>query len=479
MVHCMFCDHDNPPGLRRCRNCGADLPETTAPLMPIDDDLESRVRSLMDEGQKIEAIKLYRERTGAGLKDSKDAVEAIGRGQGPPSRQDDRDFRDEVLSLLEQGQKIGAIKLFRERTGVGLKEAKDAVEAMQRGQATPSGAPIGRDFEHEVIALLEQGQKIGAIRLFRERTGAGLKESKDAVETLAERRGIIISQGTGCFGVVVVALGFMAGALVFADDRPTTISEAQRDQDGLLVHTVESPYQSGKTETRVLLSDKLEKDVRYPVVYVLPVEARTGDRYGDGLLEVKRHDLHNRSRAIFVAPTFSHLPWYADHPTNPDIRQEGYFLKVVVPFIEEQYPARSDRDGRFLLGFSKSGWGAFSLLLRHPDRFGKAAAWDAPLIQGRPDRYGMGEIFGTPENFEEYRITRLLDRRAADLHGEARLILLGHGNFRDHHEQVHAQMVDLEVPHVYRDGPEREHDWESGWVPETVGLLLDGEGENR
>src|SRR3954453_12151746 len=153
MVNCMFCAHDNPPGLRRCRNCGADLPETTGPAMRIDDDLEERVRLLMDQDQEIEAIKLYRGRTGAGLKESKEAVEAIGRGQRLPTRQDDGDFRDEVLSLLEQGQKIGAIKLYRERTGAGLKEAKDAVEAMQRGQVTASGAPSDRDFEDEVISL--------------------------------------------------------------------------------------------------------------------------------------------------------------------------------------------------------------------------------------------------------------------------------------------------------------------------------------
>ena len=39
-----------------------------------------------------------------------------------------------------------------------------------------------------------------------------------------------------------------------------------------------------------------------------------------------------KHKAIFVAPTFSHLPWYADHPSDASIRQETYFLKVVVPF---------------------------------------------------------------------------------------------------------------------------------------------------
>ena len=36
----------------------------------------------------------------------------------------------EVAALKAQGKLINAIKLYREKTGLGLKEAKDAVEAM-------------------------------------------------------------------------------------------------------------------------------------------------------------------------------------------------------------------------------------------------------------------------------------------------------------------------------------------------------------
>jgi hypothetical protein len=208
----------------------------------------------------------------------------------------------------------------------------------------------------------------------------------------------------------------------------------------------------------------------------LPVEPRKEHRYGNGLLEVRRHDLHNQFRVIFIAPTFSHLPWYADHPATPGIRQETYFLKVVVPFVETRYPAQAEPDGRLLLGFSKSGWGAWSLLLRHPEVFGKAAAWDAPLMMDRPGRYGSGDIFGTLANFETYQITKLLERRAADLRGRKRLILLGFGNFRGEHERAHDLLTDLKIPHVYEDGPQREHRWESGWVAEAVGRLL---GEER
>jgi len=34
--------------------------------------------------------------------------------------------------LLRQGNKIGAIKLYQEKMGVGLRESKDAVELIQK-----------------------------------------------------------------------------------------------------------------------------------------------------------------------------------------------------------------------------------------------------------------------------------------------------------------------------------------------------------
>lgn len=41
-----------------------------------------------------------------------------------------------------------------------------------------------------VVAELEQGRKIQAIKIYREQTGAGLAEAKAAVETIARERGL-------------------------------------------------------------------------------------------------------------------------------------------------------------------------------------------------------------------------------------------------------------------------------------------------
>lgn len=92
----------------------------------------------------------------------------------------------EVRASLAQGMKIQAIKLYRELTGVGLKEAKEAVEAMQSQPSPPQPSLKhlnGPDLE-PVRALMEQGRKIDAIKLHRELTGSGLKEAKEAVEAM-------------------------------------------------------------------------------------------------------------------------------------------------------------------------------------------------------------------------------------------------------------------------------------------------------
>lgn len=173
------------------------------------------------------------------------------------------------------------------------------------------------------------------------------------------------------------------------------------------------------------------------------------------------------------------MPWYADYPTEPTVRQESHFRQVVVPYVERTYPAVGEPKGRFLLGFSKSGWGAWSLLLRHPDFFERAATWDAPLMLDKPGKYGSGEIFGTVANFANYRISTAISAEAAKLRGSKRLVLLGYGSFRQEHQSIHTLLQEIDVPRDYRDGPERKHDWHSGWVAEAVELLIPAAGSAR
>lgn len=273
--------------------------------------------------------------------------------------------------------------------------------------------------------------------------------------------------------MVIVTL--LAGAARTEEPR---ISPSRISSQGWLVHDVVSDFQQDTTRIKVLLPEKQQPGQRFAVVYVLPVEKAAGERWGNGLLEVKKTDFHNRHAAIFVAPTFSYLPWYADHPTDPRIRQESYLLRVVVPFVDRTYPSSARRDSRLLVGFSKSGWGALALLLRNPETFGRAAAWDAPLMMDRPGMYGSGPIFGTKDNFSRYQMTRLIESRGRRLGGATRLIHLGHDAFASHHERFEALLERLEIPHVHRAGPRRPHVWGSDWLPAAADLLLADEEKN-
>ena len=118
----------------------------------------------LERGNLIEAIKIVRERTGMDLKSSKEAVErhvhSGGGAAGAPAGWQEGDWgRGEsaagpggmhgngpaavpaaALAALARGQKVEAVRLTREATGLGLAEAKQLVEAHRN--------PAAGDFGH-------------------------------------------------------------------------------------------------------------------------------------------------------------------------------------------------------------------------------------------------------------------------------------------------------------------------------------------
>ena len=123
---------------------------------------------------------------------------------------------NQIQQLVAQGRIIEAIKMFRELHGVGLKEAKDAVDAMSRGQ-TPASRGVNNVSEQQVYDALFAGNKNEAIRLWRQLSGSGLKESKGFIDALeldlraeSPERFTAAPQRFGCAGV----LSFLAIAAI-------------------------------------------------------------------------------------------------------------------------------------------------------------------------------------------------------------------------------------------------------------------------
>src|SRR5262249_28275529 len=110
-----------------------------------------------------------------------------------PNLSDDQ--LESIRGQIRAEELIEAIKLYRTYTGAGLAEAKAAVEQIAAGENPQFGAMSSSGVSsaqlESVIAEFKANGKIQAIRLYRELTGTGLAEAKTAVERIAAERGIV------------------------------------------------------------------------------------------------------------------------------------------------------------------------------------------------------------------------------------------------------------------------------------------------
>jgi len=110
---------------------------------------------------------------------------------------------NELRELVASGQRIVAVKRCREMTGLGLNEALQLVNRLSIGQTSEAESPKRsvrgqthtphatldpkrrRDAEAAALSALREGAGvIEAVKRYRQRTGLGMKESKDEVDIL-------------------------------------------------------------------------------------------------------------------------------------------------------------------------------------------------------------------------------------------------------------------------------------------------------
>lgn len=145
------------------------------------------------------------------------------------------DLSKRIGDLLAGGQKIEAIKELREATGLGLAEAKDVVEALERGEPVPAhlqqrlaGTPAAaegaaearNELPADVRAAAAAGNRIQAIKLLREQRGLGLKEAKDLLDQAVPVAGAATGAGKrGC--LLPLLFGCMVGGAMMGAVAPS------------------------------------------------------------------------------------------------------------------------------------------------------------------------------------------------------------------------------------------------------------------
>lgn len=142
-----------------------------------------QIEAALRAGQKIQAIKYCRESTGMGLKEAKDFVDG-----------------------LEGMLKLATPDSFR-TTPQGSNAWQDAVE----GALGVSGgdSSMSPETAHAITEALFAGRKIEAVKIYRDSAGGGLKESKEAMDALEDAlrhecpQKFQFAAKRGCLGVLV------------------------------------------------------------------------------------------------------------------------------------------------------------------------------------------------------------------------------------------------------------------------------------
>ena len=107
-----------------------------------------------------------------------------------------------LKNLVRQGQKVEAVKRYREQNQVGLAEAKRFVDALDDSEPAPArlnrkvdlilnrleipyeGVSLQPALQAQIRSLLRAKNKLEAIKIYRAATNASLAEAKTAVEAL-------------------------------------------------------------------------------------------------------------------------------------------------------------------------------------------------------------------------------------------------------------------------------------------------------
>ncbi|MEO6172844.1 MAG: ribosomal protein L7/L12 [Arenimonas sp.] len=138
------------------------------------------------------------------------------------------DFSNSQLSIAamaaaERGDLIEAVKIVRTDTGLGLKEAKDVVDAYVSGNPAHAAEfeAVHSDMPSEAIEAIAAGNVIEAIKIVREKNRLGLKEAKDFVDAYKDKHPVIatrsntIVKGEAGLGKALL-ISFLVAALITA-----------------------------------------------------------------------------------------------------------------------------------------------------------------------------------------------------------------------------------------------------------------------
>lgn len=235
---------------------------------------------------------------------------------------------------------------------------------------------------------------------------------------------------------------------------------------------------SGRAGSNISNYKELKRALRtseaLKIIYILPVQTIPTPSFGDGITEVKEiidSGVIN-DNIVFIQPTFTVTPWYANHPTNQSIQQEVDMIDFF-DYINLKYGVFPQIE-TYLLGYSKSGYGAMLLALKHPNYVNGVLVWDAPLGLNSFITTDMSQVFGTLENLQDnYQLNDILTTNNSNLVGKD--ILIGGYNLW---ETLSVNFINdltnyTSINYTHNENLDYPHKWNDAWILQMLDFLDD------
>ena len=247
------------------------------------------------------------------------------------------------------------------------------------------------------------------------------------------------------------------------------------DANGVESYDMSSNYNGyGPHVLRVLRPDNPAPNMAHNFLFALPVEAEGNSNFGNAMETLRALNAQNTYNVTIIEPSFPLPPWYADSPLDLNYRFESFMAVELQPWVKANL-ATTGQEKYWLLGFSKSGVGGLSLILKYPDLFTVAAAWDFPADMSTYTQYNASTNYGTEDNFQNnYRLTSgFVSARKAPFLANNRLWISGYNVFQTDLDDFDSLLTGLGVQHTKGAASLASHSWNTSWVPGALAGLSD------
>jgi S-formylglutathione hydrolase FrmB len=214
-------------------------------------------------------------------------------------------------------------------------------------------------------------------------------------------------------------------------------------------------------------------DARFRLL-VLPVSDDDVPTFGDPVREIETWAVTSGRAVIVHFPQFDSGFgfWYGNHDTDSSKQFEAATLVMLDAWDKGCAAAGLETSPPIVMGFSRSGYGAMSLMARHPSRFSGVIAWDAPFMLHPPGSTqalqetlarAYATTYGSESNFTaNYQLTNHPDRLSA-LAGTS-IVIGGYKLWGVQTEDFHDLLMSLNIPHAFLFRSYPTHRWDSGWI---------------